>query len=88
MGSKNKFRSVPMPMTEGCMDSPINAKKRYKNAKKRYEQILTLALEDAFNYENRDEIVGRVCLEMYRAQQDWHRAKAQMQITKKRGLNG
>ena len=74
--TRSKTRSYPMEATDCCVENIEHIKARYKVSKQNLKAIETLALNNAFDYELRDEILGRAYNEFLRNKEDYKRAKA------------
>ena len=78
MSRKRKSRSRGLTKATDCcrVETPKDVKARYTRSKKTLKQITTLALTDAFEYDIRDEIVGRAYMNMVHHRNDYNRSKA------------
>lgn len=78
MSRKRKNRSRGLSETTDCctVETHKDIKVRYARSKKTLKQVTALALTDAFEYDIREEIVGRAYMHMLYHRNDYNRSKA------------
>lgn len=85
MGRKNRTKSRPVSDMGECRESKESIQLRLEKAKKQLDIVSSLAYEEVFDYDVRDEIVGKVYMSVLHHQRDLDRFKVEEKLRRKRG---
>ena len=78
MGRKKRNRAYGLTPTESCEESIPNVKARLKRARKNLKTILRMCREDIFEYDMRNEVVGKAYLNVTYIENELERRKARV----------